>query len=398
MSKTPFALLVPVAAAVALFALVAIGPQLGGEEASAADGGPEMVLLVTEPEGACNEGLCDLPAGEPFTLAVEIVQGPAEGYILAQSFIDFGPVLTYEPSQEAVDELVWPDCRPETSVRGPLTERTYLHGCLTGLTPPLPISFYTGNLIELSMTCSEADTTSEVRLLPHEDPLALTNGALFTTGGPLNVVPKVTGLTVRCRTEAEHITPVPIPTPRLTWTVEVEPERLRVGDSVKLTVFAEGSGQAPQYLLVLDRDEGEPTPWYVSANRLGVPVSYEFEVFTVGEMKLQFSVSYEVVNCAGTGGGSCVFFFDTEQGPEIVVIVDEMAPVIIPPVPGVIGDADCNGVANSKDTALILQRIAGLINTLECEELADVNGDGTINAIDASLILQFTAGLIGALG
>ena len=395
MSRFLFALLVPIAAAaVTLLALVAIGPNLGGGEASAADGGPEMVLLVTEPEGVCNEGFCDLPAGEPFTLAVEIVQGPADGYILAQSFIDFGPVLTYEPSEEAVDEIAWPDCRPETAIRGPLSERTYTHGCLTGLIPPLPSSFYTGNLIELSMTCSEADTTSEVRLLPFDGPIALTNGALFTEGetrkDASNVVPKVTGLTVRCRTEAEHITPVPIPTPRLTWTVEVEPENPRVGDSVKLTLFAEGQGAMPQYLLVLDADESEPalrlkSDEHAAVNQLGVPVSYELNAAAIGEATLQLSVNYEVMNCAGAGSESCVYFFDTEQGPRIVV------EVVTPPRP--IGDANCDNVVTPADATIILQLVAALVDGVECDGVADVNSDGTLDAIDASLILQIVVGL-----
>ena len=394
MSKTLFALLVPVAAAVALLALVAIGPHLGGEEASAADGGPEMVLLVTEPEGVCNEGFCDLPAGEPFTLAVEIVQGPADGYILAQSFIDFGPVLTYEPSEEAVDEIAWPDCRPETAIRGPLSERTYIHGCLTALTPPLPTSLYTGNLIELSMTCSEADTTSDVRLLPYGDPLALTNGALFTEGETLkdasNVVPKVTGLTVHCQTGGEHITPVSIVTPRLTWTVEIEPENPRIGDSVKLTLFAEGQGGLPRYSLVLDADENEPalrlkSEELVSVNQLGVPVSYELSAVAEGEATLRLSVNYEVMNCVGGGSESCVFFFDTEQGPEIVV------EVVRPPRP--IGDANCDGVVTPADATIILQLTAGLLDTIRCKGVADVNSDGTLDAIDASLTLQIVVGL-----
>ena len=392
MSKTLFALLVPVAAAVALLALVAIGPHLGGEEASAADGGPEMVLLVTEPEGVGNEGVCDLPAGEPFTLAVEIVQGPAEGYILAQSFIDFGPVLTYEASQEASDEIVWPDCWPETAVREALTERTYIHGCLAGVIPPLPSSFYRGNLIELSMTCSEADTTSEVRLLPYDDPLARTNGALFIEGETLkdasNVVPKVTGLTIHCQTEAEHITPVPIPTPRLTWTVAVEPENPRVGDSGKLTLFAEGQGGLPRYSLILDADEGEPalrlrSDEHVSVNQLGVPVSYELSAIAEGEATLRLSVNYEVMNCAGTE--SCVYFFDTEQGPQIVV------EVVTPPRP--IGDANCDNVVTPADATIILQLVAALVDGVECDGVADVNSDGTLDAIDASLILQIVAGL-----
>ncbi len=400
MSRILFALLVPVAAAVALLALAAIGPNLGGEEASAATGGPEMALSITEPEGVCNEGVCDLPAGEPFTLAVEIVEGPAQGYILAQSFVDFGPVITYEPSKEAVDEIVWPDCWPEKAIRGSLTERTYVHGCLTAAIPPLPSSFYTGNLIELSMMCSNVDTTSDVRLLPYDDPLARTNGAVFTDEDNLRVVPKVTSLTVHCQTGAERITPVPIPTPRLTWSVEIEPEKPRVGDIVKLTLFAEGPGAVPLYLVVLDSAESEPAlrlrsrrsvrfDKYVSVNQLGVPVSYELTAVAIGEATLQLSVNYEVANCAGTGGEGCVYFFDSEQGPEIVVIVDEMAPLI--------GDVNCDSVVTPTDATIILQRIARLVDTVECEELADVNGDGTLDAIDALLTLQFIAGLIPVL-
>lgn len=395
MSRFLFALLVPIAAAVTLSVLVAIGPNLSGGEASAADGGPEMVLLVTEPEGVCNDGFCDLPAGAPFTLAVKIVEGPAQGYILAQSFIDFGPVLTYKPTEEAVDEIVWPDCRPEMAIRGPLSERTYVHGCVTALIPPLPSSLYTGNLIELSMTCSEADTTSDVRLLPYDDPLALTNGALFTEGETLkdasNVVPKVTGLTVHCQTEGEHITPVPISTPQLTWTVEIEPENPRIGDSVKLTLFAEGQGGLPRYSLVLDADENEPalrlkSEELVSVNQLGVPVSYELSAVAEGEATLRLSVNYEVMNCVGGGSESCVFFFDTEQGPEIVV------EVVRPPRP--IGDANCDNVVTPADATIILQLVAALVDGVECEEFADVNGDGILDAIDASLILQIIAGLV----
>jgi alpha-tubulin suppressor-like RCC1 family protein len=61
------------------------------------------------------------------------------------------------------------------------------------------------------------------------------------------------------------------------------------------------------------------------------------------------------------------------------------------------GDADCNGLVNSIDAALVLQSVAGLIVSLLCPENADANEDGTINAIDAALILQYGAGLIDGL-
>lgn len=61
------------------------------------------------------------------------------------------------------------------------------------------------------------------------------------------------------------------------------------------------------------------------------------------------------------------------------------------------GNVDCTGGAGTIDAALVLQRDAGLIDTLPCSGNADVNGDGRVDALDALLILQFVAGLIDGL-
>lgn len=68
-----------------------------------------------------------------------------------------------------------------------------------------------------------------------------------------------------------------------------------------------------------------------------------------------------------------------------------------PPPVGLVGDANCDGVVNSIDAALVLQLDAGLITNLLICALPDANQNGTINAIDAALILQFSAGLVGNL-
>ena len=65
--------------------------------------------------------------------------------------------------------------------------------------------------------------------------------------------------------------------------------------------------------------------------------------------------------------------------------------------PAVAGDANCDGVANSLDAAIVLQYAAGLVDSLPCLALADVNGDGRVDAIDAALILQYDAGLLDML-
>jgi len=61
------------------------------------------------------------------------------------------------------------------------------------------------------------------------------------------------------------------------------------------------------------------------------------------------------------------------------------------------GDANCDGVKNSLDAAIVLQYAAGLLDDLPCLTSADANGDGRVDAIDAALILQYDAGLLDEL-
>lgn len=65
------------------------------------------------------------------------------------------------------------------------------------------------------------------------------------------------------------------------------------------------------------------------------------------------------------------------------------------PTSGRIGDASGDGQINAIDAALVLQRVAGLLQNVSSR--ADANQDGQINAVDAALILQFSAGLLDSL-
>ncbi len=61
------------------------------------------------------------------------------------------------------------------------------------------------------------------------------------------------------------------------------------------------------------------------------------------------------------------------------------------------GDVDCNRVVNAIDAALMLQVIAGLLQTVPCPLNVDVNGDGQLSSVDPALVLQLLAGLIHTL-
>ena len=194
---------------------------------SGVDGGPEMRLVVVEPEGACDaDGVCQFPEEAEFTLGVEIVAGPPGGYIFAASYIFFGPDLTYNPAASPAEEIVWPDCDPIVALRGQVkwirfatedtpaefinpSDEVVHHGCLTGIFEPLPLSTYAGMLVEISLTCSTGPTSGEIELilatagLDDDNPaqvftMAGTSGSRFTDDQDDIVLPKLSGLTVNC--------------------------------------------------------------------------------------------------------------------------------------------------------------------------------------------------------
>ena len=72
--------------------------------------------------------------------------------------------------------------------------------------------------------------------------------------------------------------PTPTPEPTLTWTFDVSPASPVVGDDIKLTAYASGSGGLPQYTLVLEDDPALvalESSASVSTSMLGVPKSWD---------------------------------------------------------------------------------------------------------------------------
>jgi hypothetical protein len=192
------------AAAVAVLALFALASsQLVDQRdgiAEAASGGEEMLLNI--PGGDCDDATrpttCDVDAGGTFTLSVEAFTIPAAGYFLAEAWVDFGADLVYKAAPATIDEVTWPDCDPEIALRGQLSATSMHIGCITALTPPLPLSLHTGSLFEIPLTCPASSGSHLVSLLQYGGPVTGTTGTQYVIPEQTRIIPKVNNLTVNC--------------------------------------------------------------------------------------------------------------------------------------------------------------------------------------------------------
>ncbi len=158
--------------------LVLAWGQTAAPTASAAGIGPEMAISVSGPGVDCSGGECDVDLGGEITVTVDVVTAPIEGYVLVQTFIDYGLDLTYVARPEPADEFLWPDAVSEdVIIRGDVGAGEITHGGLTGLLPPLPESSYTGTLLEIDLECSDTYSHTAVRLMPLS--AGRTSGAAF---------------------------------------------------------------------------------------------------------------------------------------------------------------------------------------------------------------------------
>ena len=160
----------------------------------------EMALSVKG--GDCDDPVrpakCSVPVGSEFILSVDVLNAPEDGYIYVQTFIDFGLNLTYKKAP-AADEIVWPDSLDAVALQleifGP---GLVFHGSATGLSSPFPLSFFEGNVVELLMNCTEGLSSTDVALLPFDDPVAGIGGAMFQDEFGQIFVPNVGSLTINC--------------------------------------------------------------------------------------------------------------------------------------------------------------------------------------------------------
>ena len=214
----------------AAVAMLLAWDQPAQERAEAATGGPEMGLSVpladttTCPSGTPSGHVC-VEAGNSFTLSVQAIGIPANGYQLMQTFVFYGTDLDYK-SASIASEIVWPECNISVKslwdAEGGTTDLgaavAVSHGCLTGIIPPLPKSNHIGTLVSLSFNCPSTSSSTEVKLLPEGDAIAATNGAQYKDTNNAAVTPKVSNLFIDCIGPTPTPTRTPTPTPTDTST------------------------------------------------------------------------------------------------------------------------------------------------------------------------------------
>lgn len=198
--------------------------------------GPAMGLTVIS-GGTCNAGDCFVDTGATFTLAVEVLRAPAPGYVLMQTFIDFGvynpgasedgagpgscsdgvgngggtdgvdrldsecatAALTYLPETAAGDEIVWSDAAESVTIREARGVGLVQHGSITGLIPPLPVSDATGVVVRMQMSCPASPVTVPITLLPSGHLVAGTSGSLFVRSDDVQIIPFLSSITLHCQ-------------------------------------------------------------------------------------------------------------------------------------------------------------------------------------------------------
>ncbi len=153
-------------------ALLPLLLRSGSPSTHADSTGPRMALDAEGAGIACDivpqPSRCSVPLGAAFTLAVDVVAGPGEGYVAFQTEVFYGG-LTYQPATLA-EEIVWP--QSALPVRSPSApggqERLVAHADASATMPPFPVSTHTGRVVQIVLTCPPAQQRFTAALLPYD--------------------------------------------------------------------------------------------------------------------------------------------------------------------------------------------------------------------------------------
>ena len=186
-----------------LAVLLVVGFNVAGRPATeAATDGAAMSLRVDasqtiECAGGPVAGTVCVPVSATFEVIVVADAIPPTGYIRVQAWVDYDDQgLAHNPKPTNL----WPDLESATFLTIDDVSNNGMQAAgFTSVIGPAPPSFHKGDLFSFSLTCSNAETSSELRILTLESP-ADSNGADFIefSSEANKILPSVTGLSVNC--------------------------------------------------------------------------------------------------------------------------------------------------------------------------------------------------------
>ena len=208
------------AVAAVLALLLGVSAQSIDHVSAASGGGPEMALSLAS-GGTCDvpQTICQVTLDTKFEISVDVVEVPGgiyPGYQKVHAWVHYGDALGDQANAGSVKDLsvTWPDGEPanflstNTDQGGSANLDSISWSSSTGLIAG-PTSFYTGRVYTVSLTCTSTESTTLIELLPLGESPAGTAGAKFQSFG-IDVVPKVSDLTINCKGMAPTPTP-PLP-------------------------------------------------------------------------------------------------------------------------------------------------------------------------------------------
>ena len=181
-------------------------PNVSGLQINCVEQKPEMSLAAHGPDVTCDgqpstskgavpkPAKCDVPVGGQFTLSIDVNTAPAGGYSGFQTWIKYGANLTYKKAPVISDEIVWPDSNIEIRQQG---AGSVTHGTLTGIIPPLPVSNFLGNIVELVFNCP-TKSSNDIDLIELNGPVAGLSGSAFIDPAGDTIVTNVDSLGINC--------------------------------------------------------------------------------------------------------------------------------------------------------------------------------------------------------
>ena len=127
--------------------------------------------MAVEPAGACDaeQTSCTFDAGSEFQVSIVLHSLPRGGtYVAFQT--EIYTTLEYRPTQDAADEILWPDA--DLLVRFPGTDDPdsgrIEHGAISSAMPPYPDSSFVGPLVTVTLACPAQTGTHTIALASYE--------------------------------------------------------------------------------------------------------------------------------------------------------------------------------------------------------------------------------------